>query len=90
MRKNYLKGVLLFIIMAIGVCLATTMFTKDNIEKLSEGLETQYSNGRAYEPGEAGYAIVKIINIHFILNFGITRTINNQKAGRYTDIKYFF
>ena len=63
MRKNYLKGVLLFIIMAIGVCLATTMFTKDNIEKLSEGLEAQYSNGRAYEPGEAGYAIVKIINI---------------------------
>ena len=63
MRKNYLKGVLLFIIMTIGVCLATTMFTKDNIEKLSEGLETQYSNGRAYEPGEAGYAIVKIINI---------------------------
>ena len=35
------------------------MFTKDNIEKLSKGLETQYSNGRAYEPGEAGYAIVK-------------------------------
>lgn len=63
MRKNYLKGVLLFIIMTIGVCLATTMFTKDNIEKLSEGLEAQYSNGRAYEPGEAGYAIVKIINI---------------------------
>ena len=63
MRKNYLKGVLLFIFMTIGVCLATTMFTKDNIEKLSEGLETQYSNGRAYEPGEAGYAIVKIINI---------------------------
>ena len=63
MRKNYLKGVLLFIIMTIGVCLATTMFTKDTIQKLSEGLETQYSNGRAYEPGEAGYAIVKIINI---------------------------
>ncbi len=63
MRKNYLKGVLLFIIMTIGVCLATTIFTKDNIEKLSEGLETQYSNGRAYEPGEAGYAVVKIINI---------------------------
>ena len=63
MRKNYLKGVLLFIIVTIGVCLATTMFTKDNIEKLSKGLETQYSNGRAYEPGEAGYAVVKIINI---------------------------
>ena len=63
MRKNYLKGVLLFIITTIGVCLATTMFTKDNIEKLSEGLETQYSNGRAYKPGEAGYAVVKIINI---------------------------
>ena len=63
MRKNYLKSVLLFIIVTIGVCLATTMFTKDTIQKLSEGLETQYSNGRAYEPGEAGYAIVKIINI---------------------------
>ena len=63
MRKNYLKGVLLFIFMTIGVCLATTMFTKDNIQKLSEGLETQYSNGRAFEPGEAGYAVVKIINI---------------------------
>jgi len=63
LRKNYLKGVLLFIIVTIGVCLATTMFTKDNIEKLSKGLETQYSNGRAYEPGEAGYAVVKIINI---------------------------
>lgn len=46
MRKSYLKGVLLFIIMTIGVCLATTMFTKDNIQKLFEGLETQYSNGR--------------------------------------------
>lgn len=45
MRKNYLKGVLLFIIVTIGVCLATTMFTKDNIQKLFEGLETQYSNG---------------------------------------------
>ena len=49
--------------MTIGVCLARTMFTKDNIEKLLEGLETQYSNGRAFEPGEAGYDIVKIINI---------------------------
>lgn len=63
MRKNYLKGALLFIFMTLGVCFATTMFTKDNIQKLSESLETQYSNGRAFEPGEAGYAVIKIINI---------------------------
>jgi hypothetical protein len=41
----------------------TILFTKDSVQKLSEGLETQYAKGRSYEPERAGYAVVKIINI---------------------------
>ncbi len=63
MRKNYLKGALVLLIMTIVICFLTILFTKDSVQKLSESLETQYSKGRSYEPGEAGYAIVKIINI---------------------------
>ena len=63
MRKNYLKGALVPLIMTIVICSLTILFTKDSIQKLSEGLETQYAKGRSYEPKRAGYAIVKIINI---------------------------
>ena len=63
MRKNYLKGALVPLIMTIVICSLTILFTKDSIKKLSEGLETQYAKGRSYEPKRAGYAIVKIINI---------------------------
>lgn len=63
MRKNYLKGALVPLIMTIVICSLTILFTKDSIQKLSEGLETQYAKGRSYEPERAGYAIVKIINI---------------------------
>ncbi|WP_210727737.1 hypothetical protein [Gemella sanguinis] len=49
--------------MTIVICSLTILFTKDSIQKLSEGLETQYAKGRSYEPKRAGYAIVKIINI---------------------------
>lgn len=63
MRKNYLKGALVPLIMTIVICSLMILFTKDSIQKLSEGLETQYAKGRSYEPKRAGYAIVKIINI---------------------------
>ena len=63
MRKKYLKGALVPLIMTIVICSLTILFTKDSIQKLSEGLETQYAKGRSYEPKRAGYAIVKIINI---------------------------
>ncbi|WP_455494692.1 hypothetical protein [Gemella sanguinis] len=63
MKKNYLKGALVPLIMTIVICSLTILFTKDSIQKLSEGLETQYAKGRSYEPKRAGYAIVKIINI---------------------------
>lgn len=63
MRKNYLKGQLNFIILTLLVWFAAIYIAKDNILQLSRGIETQYSNEGAYEPGEAGYAVVKIINI---------------------------
>ena len=63
MRKNYFKGQLNFIILTLAVWFAAIYIAKDNILQLSRGIETQYSNEGAYEPGEAGYAIVKIINI---------------------------
>lgn len=63
MRKNYLKGALVLLIMTIVICFLTILFTKDSVQKLSERLETQYAKGRSYEPERAGYAVVKIINI---------------------------
>ena len=63
MRKNYLKGQLNFIILTLLVWFAAIYIAKDNILQLTRGIETQYSNEGAYEPGEAGYAVVKIINI---------------------------
>ena len=63
MRKNYLKGQLNFIILTLLVWFAAIYIAKDNILQLSRGIETQYSNEGAYEPGEASYAVVKIINI---------------------------
>ena len=63
MRKNYLKGTLVLLIMTIVICFLTILFTKDSVQKLLEGLETQYAEGKSYEPERAGYAIVKIINI---------------------------
>lgn len=52
-----------FIILTLLVWFAAIYIAKDNIIQLSRGIETQYSNEGAYEPGEAGYAVVKIINI---------------------------
>jgi len=66
-RKNYLKGQLNFIILTLLVWFAAIYIAKDNILQLSRGIETQYSNEGAYEPGEAGYAVVKIINIENII-----------------------
>lgn len=63
MRKNYLKGQLNFIILTLLVWFAAIYIAKDNILQLTRGIEIQYSNEGAYEPGEAGYAVVKIINI---------------------------
>lgn len=63
MRKNYLKGQLNFIILTLLIWFAAIYIAKDNILQLTRGIETQYSNEGAYEPGEAGYAVVKIINI---------------------------
>lgn len=63
MRKNYLKGQLNFIILTLLVWFAAIYIAKDNILQLTRGIETQYSNEGSYEPGEAGYAVVKIINI---------------------------
>lgn len=63
MRKNYFKGQLNFIILTLLVWFAAIFIAKDNILQLTRGIETQYSNEGAYEPGEAGYAVIKIINI---------------------------
>ena len=63
MRKNYLKGQLNFIILTLMVWFAAIYIAKDNILQLTRGIETQYSKEGAYEPGEAGYAVVKIIKI---------------------------
>lgn len=63
MRKNYFKGQLNFIILTLIVWFAAIYIAKDNILQLTRGIETQYSNEGSYEPGEAGYAVVKIINI---------------------------
>ena len=63
MRKNYFKGQLNFIVLTLLVWFAAIYIAKDNILQLTRGIEKQYSNEGSYEPGEAGYAVVKIINI---------------------------